>query len=288
MSDFSHISDYEYNYFDSNANNMPDLISFSSPLFSMEQNLNILQSNNLKFEGFCNHTHIQNEKEEEDEQLINNNNNLNFIIPNEDNNESNYIVNKINFTFIKKKRGRKRNLKPNNNRLEHNKLSKDNIKTKIQVHYLKFLRNLINQIIKEIIQIPKNIKKFQFYPLDYKFTTNVTKKSFESLKDTRIGDIFKNNVSHKYKKYEILNINVYNKVTNISNVVKNILDELYLEYFNLYYSKIQTINLSKYGLDSTITLSDNVGFYSDLIKDIVKNDEIYHEKIEKCIKKEFI
>ena len=282
--DSSNLSDYEY---DSNTNNL-SVISFSNQSVSMEQKLNILQSNDLKFEGFYNHNHIQNEEVEEDEQIINNNNNLNFEIPNGDNNESNYIENKINCT-LKKKRGRKRNLNSDNNRLEHNKLAKDNIKTKIQIHYLKFLRNLINQIIKENIK-DKNIKKFQFYPLNYKFTNKVTKESFESLKNTRIGEIFKNNVSHKYKKYEILNIKVYNEVTKKSNVVKNILDKLfYLDYFKeYYYKKKQTINLSEYGSNKTITLSDNVGFYSDLIKDIIQNDEKYYEKIEKCIQKEFI
>ena len=50
---------------------------------------------------------------------------------------------------LKKKKNRPRNV---NKRPKHDKFSKDNIKTKIQVHYIKFLIDLLNIIIKEILR----------------------------------------------------------------------------------------------------------------------------------------
>ena len=46
-----------------------------------------------------------------------------------------------------KKKGRPRN--SNNKRPVHDKFSKDNIKRKIQVYYIKFLGDLLNNIIKK-------------------------------------------------------------------------------------------------------------------------------------------
>ena len=63
---------------------------------------------------------------------------------------------------------------------------------------------------------------------------------------------------------------------------------MYLEFFNVYYLNQKIINLSEYGLNKNIILSENIGFYKDLIKINDKEDDIYHQKIEKCIKKDFI
>ena len=74
------------------------------------------------------------------------------------------------------------------------------------------------------------------------------KNSFDLLKNTSIGDIFKNNLSPKFRKKN-LNIDVYNKITQKSEIVKKILDKLYLEFFNVYYLNQKIINLSEYGLN---------------------------------------
>lgn len=110
------------------------------------------------------------------------------------------------------------------------------------------------------------------------------------LKKTSIGDIFKNNLSPKFKKNN-LNIDVYNKITQKSKIIKEILDKLYLEFFSVYYLNQKIINLSKYGLNKNIILSENIGFYKDLINKKKINDEEdekYHQKIEKILKVDFI
>lgn len=183
--------------------------------------------------------------------------------------------------------GKKKDEEKKEKERKHDKYSKDNIKRKIQVHYFKFLTNFLNQIIKEVLNIQKNNKNIKFFPLNYNFKKNITKSSFDSLKMTTLGDIFKNNISPRYKNSNNLNIFFYDEITNKNDILKNILDKTYLEFFDIYYLNRTKINLANYGLkNKTIILSSNISFYKDLLK---SNDEInYLKKIEKCIKSDFL
>ena len=173
---------------------------------------------------------------------------------------------------------------------KHNKFAKDNIKRKIQVNYLKFLVNFINQIIQVILCENVNIDDIQFYRLDYKFAKNISKKTFNQIKEKTIGEIFKDNASSKYKNNKKLNVRVYDKVAE-NEIIKNILDKPYLYFFYIYYSGQTIINLSDYGLDKTINLSSETGFCKDLItknNDTDTSERIYRKKILECIKKHFL
>ena len=174
--------------------------------------------------------------------------------------------------------GKKRNKK-------HDKTAIDNIKRKIQVNYIKFLRNLLNQINNELLGNYENNKNIQFFPLNSYFMKLISSKFFDELKEQTLGDIFKNNVSHKYKNYQNLNIQVYNEITDKSETLKKILDKKYLEFFDVYYLNKKKLNLSKYGSNKTIILSSNIEFFKDLLK---KDDSDYQKRIEKCIKRYFI
>ena len=77
-----------------------------------------------------------------------------YDIGNYINNFNNLIAN----NNIGKKRGRKKQSMNESNRSEHSKFSRDNIKRKIKIHYLKFLRLLINQILYEILCQNKTLK----------------------------------------------------------------------------------------------------------------------------------
>lgn len=232
----------------------------------------IFQNNNSFWED--NKDIEKDEKDDKKKEKFKGNNNI-LNNKNNDNNSSNLI-------------GKKRDKK-------HDKTAKDNIKRKIQVNYIKFLKNLLNQINIELLCNYKNNENIQFFPLNYKFIKLVSKKFFDSLKKQTLGDIFKYNVSPKFKNYQNLNIQVYNEITDKSETIKAILNKTYLEFFDVYYLNKKTINLSKYGLDKTIELSSNIGFYEDLLKkngsdfDGSTEDEIYYrKKIEKCIKTEFM
>ena len=198
--------------------------------------------------------------------------------------------NNNNDSPLNKKRIRSRNKNPENNRIKkkkHDKFAKDNIKRKIQVHYIKFLRDLLNHIIKEVLK-----ENIEFKPLDYQFIMKIDKNSFLSIKSKSLGTIFKENPSPKFKDYEQKNIEIYNEIINKSEILKNILDKLYLEFINIYYKNTRKINLRKYGLDKDIILPNNIKFYEDLIKmnetDSSSDNEFYINKIEKIIKKEFV
>ena len=214
----------------------------------------LLENNNIN-EGV--YPIKEKEKKEEDKQNINNN----------DQNTNN---------ILGKKRKRK-----------HDKTAIDNIKRKIQVNYIKFLRNLLNQINNELLGNNKNNKNIQFFPLNSNFMKSISSKFFDKLKEQNLGDIFKDNVSQKYKNYQNLNIEVYNEITYKSETIKKILDKKYLEFFYVYYSNIKTLKLSEYDSDSDkiIKLSSNIGFFKDLL---TKADSDYKNKIKKCITRYFI
>ena len=176
---------------------------------------------------------------------------------------------------------------------KHNKFAKDNIKRKIQVNYLKFLVNFINQIIQLLLGESANTDDIKFYRLDYKFAKDISKNTFNKIKKKTIGEIFKDNASSKYKNNKKLNVQVYNKVTRKNKIIKEILDKPYLYFFYIYYSGQKTINLSDYGfdLDKTIDLSSETGFCKDLItknNDTDTLERIYRTKILECIKKHFL
>ena len=198
--------------------------------------------------------------------------------------------NNNNDSPLNKKRIRSRNKNPENNRIKkkkHDKFAKDNIKRKIQVHYIKFLRDLLNHIIKEVLK-----ENIEFKPLDYQFIMKIDKNSFLSIKSKSLGTIFKENPSPKFKDYKQKNIEIYNEIINKSEILKNILDKLYLEFINIYYKNTRKINLRKYGLEKDIILPNNIKFYEDLIKmnetDSSSDNEFYINKIDRIIKRDFI
>ena len=96
-----------------------------------------------------------------------------------------------------KKRGRKSegiNKKP-----IHCSSSYDNVKRKIQVQFLSFMRLLLNESIRAF---SKEKKKF-FLEFDYKLKSKISKKNFDKLKNSTIEDLLINlGISNKYKKYE--------------------------------------------------------------------------------------
>lgn len=193
-----------------------------------------------------------------------------------DNNDVNHKNDKNDKNNLGKKRERK-----------HDKNAKDNILRKIQANYIKFLENLLNQINIELLQNYESKEDIQFFPLNCKMKKKINKVYFDLLKKQTLGDIFKDNVSPKFKNYEKLNIKVYNQITDKSEIIKTILDKTYLEFFDVYYLNKKTINLSKYGLNRTIILSSNIELYKDLLKKNTSDIE-YQKKIEKCIKTEFM
>ena len=194
----------------------------------------------------------------------------------------------------KKRRKRKGDAKK---RKSHDKYDRDNIKRKVQVHFLKFLVNFINKSILEIIKKYNNfnindndknfIDKIQFKPLDYNFSKNITSASFNSLKSKSIKEIFKENTSPKFKKYN--NKDIYNNIIEINKDIELLLNSTYLEFFKVFYESQNIINLRKYGFDLDINL-DDIKKFDAFCEEQEKDDnfEQYIKRMNDCIKRDFI
>ena len=178
-----------------------------------------------------------------------NSNNKNKIIINEDeitfssesmenskNQFSKKNMFKLETNFTKKKRGRISINKYNKrSKRIHGAADFDNILRKIQVHFLTFIVQFIN----EILEVFFHNEKYRFLNIDYNSKKTVNHSYVEHLKNSRIKDILTLPPSPKYKvKFnENSNKKIYEKICEINPFLQNFLEIKYLEFFNKYYIK---------------------------------------------------
>ena len=182
-----------------------------------------------------------------------------------------------------KKRGRKSNSEEEKEK-NHDKYSPDNVKRKIQVHYLSFITLIINVILDSC-----GIRE-KFYKLEYEFKRIVNKKHFNYLINSKIGDIISKEISNKYKKKrKDNNSNVYNYFI-ANKVLEGIFEMKYLDFFRMFYmKKDKIVDLKIIGIDKIITLSEKTETYYDLLEKLKKeNDEKYIKLIDECIKNYYL
>jgi hypothetical protein len=182
-----------------------------------------------------------------------------------------------------KKRGRKSNSEEEKEK-NHDKYSPDNVKRKIQVHYLSFITLIINVILDSC-----GIRE-KFYKLEYEFKRIVNKRHFNYLINSKIGDIISKEISNKYKKKrKDNNSNVYNYFI-ANKVLEGIFEMKYLDFFRMFYmKKDKTVDLKIIGIDKIITLSEKTETYYDLLEKLKKeNDEKYIKLIDECIKDNYL
>ena len=202
---------------------------------------------------------------------------------------------------VRRKKTQNKSLLKKKRRKPHDKYAKDNIKRKIQIVYLHFLVNFVNLIIREIFRKfngfnwdfqNKKIKdRYQFKKLDYNFSKNIDKKSFNLLKSKTLKEIFKDNTSRKFKSYK--NDEVYDNVSAINDKIDYILNQKYLEFFRIFYQKKNYTNLSKYDLDIDISLENIKKFEFFKNKELEKikepeNQSKYVKRIEESIRNNFM
>jgi hypothetical protein len=182
-----------------------------------------------------------------------------------------------------KKRGRKSNSEEEKEK-NHDKYSPDNVKRKIQVHYLSFITLIINVILDSC-----GIRE-KFYKLEYEFKRIVNKRHFNYLINSKIGDIISKEISNKYKKKrKDNNSNVYNYFI-ANKVLEGIFEMKYLDFFRMFYmKKDKIVDLKIIGIDKIITLSEKTETYYDLLEKLKKeNDEKYIKLIDECIKDNYL
>ena len=182
-----------------------------------------------------------------------------------------------------KKRGRT-SISKNEDRKNHDRFSFDNIKRKIQVHYLSFIISFINDILKSLGFREK------FYNLSYKFKHVVNKEQLTKLKSSNIGEIVSNRISTRYIRIgENFNSNLYKKFET-NKVLSKIFGMNYLIFFRMFYMKNdKNVDLRIFGIDKEITLSKKTKTYYELLENFKKKeDEIYIKKVNECLNKNYL
>lgn len=175
---------------------------------------------------------------------------------------------------------------------KHDRNEKDNILTKIQIHYRNFLISFINEIIIKIIvneyynskdlEKIKNLKEYLFNNIDHHFKSNIKKEYMKFAESNKIKDFISPSVKI-CKKYNIENKNqkIMENVISFNNKILNkILNSEYLDYFDLYYNNKRNLYLSGDNLNLDLELSDNIKLFNDLTNRYL-DDEKYISNLKK-------
>ena len=180
---------------------------------------------------------------------------------------------KVNFRVTGRKRGRKTKNDNLKEKRPPRKNDRDNVHSKVQIHFMTFIVNIMNCIL-----ILFGIEK-QFQHIDYASKKGTNFDNSEKLKKQMLEDILKLKRSNRYEKTdENHNLKVYEEIKDLP-VIKNILKENYLTFFQeVYYKSERIISLSKYGSEETLYLDKKTQTYKDKVKSF--GDPIYEKIFE--------
>ena len=147
----------------------------------------------------------------------------------------------------------------------------DNLLRKIQVHFLSFMVNFINDVIKTLID-DRNAPLFK--NLDYQIKKRVKHAFVEELRNKTIAEILQLKVSPKLKIHDdSVNKNIYITICKMSPFMAEYLQQSYVSLFKEYYNNKNRI----FKVDGRIVnLSIRTKTFNDLI---LKNIE-YKEKLK--------
>ena len=198
--------------------------------------------------------------------------------------------NQSNIFFVSspKKRGRIKT-RENTNIKPHGKFDEDNIVRKIQVSYINFVTDFMNEIIKKIGR-----EDLKFISLNYLYKRKVNKVHRKSLKKQTIKEVLSNDISPKFRKQNIkLNFETCEtiKKENIYILLNILNKEIFFFFDKIYFKNYRNFNLKEFGFDDLeIQLSPKVELFEDLLNKNKKeiHFEEYKKKINYCAKKYFL
>ena len=202
-------------------------------------------------------------------------------------------------TNLNKKRERE-SKKGNGKRNKSNR--KDNMKKTITVWFLKFLISLINAIIQRLLIEEDNVQQYKIKAITYEENINID--NIKKLKEKTIRDIIISmKKSGKYKdenknenenEKENENAKICNIIVEKDKKIENILNQKYMEFFEIFCGSKKLIDQSKYGINIEIPLNSDTILKKDLIEkiknknnknDLEQNDLNQYVKIfDECIK----
>jgi hypothetical protein len=172
-----------------------------------------------------------------------------------------------NSTVLRTKRGRK---EKKCNKKIHQAYDDDNILRKIQVHFLSFIINYVNDILRTF---GNNKKVPYFRNIDYEIKKTVNHKYVEKLKSLCIAELLQLRVSPKMKNHDdSVNKNIYQTVITSFPFMYGFLQQSYLSLFKEYFynkNKIFFVN------GKLISLSIKTRTFNDLIN----KNYAYREKL---------
>ena len=174
------------------------------------------------------------------------------------------------------KSGRKRRRQLENGEKIHDRYSTDNILRRIQVHYMTFIINIVNELLNYLGY------KYKFIDIDYNIKKAINKKQFYAIKKLNIAQIICQTSSPKFKNHsKQKNNNIYEKVKG-DEKVNQFLSKTFMELFKDVYLKDKRY-INEYGL--IFPLSEKVKTYKDLFSKKKEKDEIneYKKKVDEII-----
>ena len=143
----------------------------------------------------------------------------------------------------------------------------DNVLRKVQVHYISFIIDISNCIINNIIGKEKGLS---FKDIDYSFKKQINYTAFEELRNYKIKDILQKPVSKKFRTFlSGYNKEIYDKVINESEWIKDLFDLEYSWFFDIYYNECKPLGETIDIKGTTIYMPKEVKIFNDLLK---KND----------------
>ena len=172
--------------------------------------------------------------------------------------------------FLTKKTRRKSGEVDNNNDIENRKVRRrnrkedfDNILVKIQVHFINFIINVSNDIIKYIFKK----QKYSFKQIDYKYKRNASFENFNKLKEVPIKEILSKEISSKYKLIpKSTNSDILSIVTSSTQWLNNFFNINYLEFFSIYYNNCKPLKKIEFQGNKIFLSQKTKSFYALLRK----------------------
>ena len=158
----------------------------------------------------------------------------------------------------------------------HSASDDDNILRKVQVHFLSFIINFMNDIVRTFL--PCSYKQLIFRNIDYDIKKVVNHDAIRNLKTKTILDILKFNVSRKNKRCsKVINLINAGKICEKLDFMDEFLKQNYLNFFNDYYYSSSNKNFIVNG--KPIKVTEKTKIFSDLLR---KNYS-YQDRIKKVV-----
>ena len=127
--------------------------------------------------------------------------------------------------------------------------------------------DICNCIINNIIGKEKGLS---FKDIDYSFKKQINYTAFEELRNYKIKDILQKPVSKKFRTFlSGYNKEIYDKVINESEWIKDLFDLEYSWFFDIYYNECKPLGETIDIKGRTIYMPKEVKIFNDLLK---KND----------------